>query len=64
MHFNWPCVLCKIFQKTSKKVAVLCTQLPNKVQETQVKFQSLAANTVGINFEDTGNCVHKLCILL
>ena len=50
--------------KTSKKVAVLCIQLPNKVQETQVEFQSLAANTVGINLEDTGNCVHKLCILL
>ena len=26
--------MAKYFNKTSKKVAVLCTQLPNKIQET------------------------------
>ena len=54
----------KYFNKTSKKVAVLCTQLPNKIQETQIKFWSLAENTMGITLEDTFNCVHNLCILL
>ena len=64
LSVHCPMGLAKYFNKTSTKIAVLCSQLLSKMQETKKKVsQSLAANEVGIYYFDQDNSVQELNIL-